>query len=71
MRSLVAAFAILLPLAAFAGPQPLHNPPDLRRMLRQEQATPPPQPTRQLSPEQRAELRRQLGDFRAARRRAP
>jgi hypothetical protein len=71
MRSYLAAFAMLAPLAVFAGSPPLHNPPDLRRMLRQEPGTAMPPAPRQLSPEQRAELRRQLGDFRPAPRRAP
>jgi hypothetical protein len=58
-------------LAALAAPPPLHNPPELRRILRQEPVAAPPLAPRQLSPEQRAELRRQLADFRPAPRRAP
>ena len=70
MRSLLAACCAVLSLVSWAAPPPGHNPPDLRRVLGQLPAagTPPP---RQLDAEQRAELRRQLREFRAARRRGP
>jgi hypothetical protein len=67
MKSYAVAMLALASLAAQATP-PAHNGADLRRLLTQtSQGAPAPTP-RQLSPDQRAELRRQLGDARPSRR---
>jgi hypothetical protein len=67
MKSFAVALIALAGLAAGATPPPRDGA-DLRRLLAQSrQGSAPPAP-RQLSPDQRAELRRQLGDARPVRR---
>lgn len=65
MKYLAAAFALACAGAAVAAapaPAPQPQPPDLRRLLRQYDPASTKAPPRQLSPRERAELRRQLGD---------
>lgn len=68
MKSLAAVLALASSLAALAGPPPVQRPPgDLRQVLQQyhpASSTPTP-PPRELTPIQRAELRRQLSEYAA------
>jgi len=67
MKQYAAALLALASLAAAASP-PAQSGADLRRLLTQEgQGAAAPAP-RQLSPDQRAELRRQLSEARQSRR---
>lgn len=68
MKSLAPALWVLAATAASASP-PVPQQADLRRVLTQVQHAPPSAALRKLSPEQRAELRRQLQEARQPRRR--
>lgn len=68
MKSFLPALLALAGLAASAAPPPLEKA-DLRRVLSQVQHTPAATAQRKLSPEQRAELRRQLKEARQLKRR--
>ena len=70
MKYLAACWVLGCAAAASAAPQPQDIPQrDLRQVLQQYQLGPKPPPPRELTPTERAELRRQLDEYRAPRRR--